>query len=124
MIGYSLTLPLGPSINSYYKRTMINGKRGQRISDEGQAFRVEVRNAVVRSQMPKLTGRLCVVMRVSPRDKRMQDIDNRIKACLDSLQHAGAFVNDEQVDDLQVTRGPIVSGGRIEIMIGELPCRP
>ena len=117
MIGYSLTLPLGPSINSYYLRTKSGGVR---VSDAGQIFRVDVKNAVVRSQMPKLTGRLCVVMRVFPKDKRLQDIDNRIKACLDSLQHAGAFENDEQVDDLQVTRGPIVSGGRIEVLIGEL----
>lgn len=121
MIGYSLTLPLSPSINSYYLRTK-NG--GIRLSDAGQIFRAEVRNVVVQSKMPKLAGRLCIVMRVFPRDKRLQDIDNRIKSCLDSLQHAGAFLNDEQVDDLQVTRGPIVSGGRIEVMIGELPCLP
>ena len=114
---YELILPLSPSINSYYQRTRSGGLR---ISDAGQLFRAEVRNAVVRSKMPKLTGRLCVVIRVFPRDKRLQDIDNRIKSCLDSLQHAGAFENDEQVDDLQVTRGQIVSGGRIEIMIGDL----
>ena len=121
MIGYSLTLPLSPSINSYYQRTKSGGLR---ISDAGQAFRVDVRNAVVQSKMPRLKGRLCVVIRVSPRDRRLQDIDNRIKSCLDSLQHAGAFENDEQVDELQVTRGPVIPGGRIEILIGELPCQP
>ncbi len=117
MIGYSLTLPLSPSINSYYQRTKSGGLR---ISDAGQAFRVDVRNAVVQSKMPKLKSRLCLIVRVFPRDKRLQDISNRIKALEDALQHAGAFENDEQIDDLQVTRGPIVSGGRIEILIGEL----
>ncbi|MBP7647912.1 MAG: RusA family crossover junction endodeoxyribonuclease [Comamonas sp.] len=121
MIGYSLTLPMGPSINSYYLRTKTGGVR---ISDKGQIFRAEVHNAVVRSKMPKLTGRLCVVMRIFPSTKRLQDISNRIKAAEDALQHAGAFVNDEQIDDLQVTRGPVVPGGRIEVLIGELPCQP
>lgn len=120
MIGYSLTLPLGPSINNYYKRTMINGKRGQRISDDGQIFRVHVRNAVVQSKMPKLEGRLCLVVRVYPKTKAKTDISNRIKALEDALQHAGAFLDDEQIDDLQVTRGPVTPGGKIEILIGEL----
>lgn len=120
MIGYELTLPLSPSINSYYLRTKSGGVR---VSDAGQIFRVDVRNAVVRSKMPKLKGRLCIVMRVFPRDKRLQDIDNRIKSCLDSLQHAGAFENDEQVDEITVTRGPIVQGGRIEVTIGEIDAK-
>jgi len=116
MIGYSLLLPLSPTINTYY------GTRGKKryIKPEGVAFRKEVLLAVRQSKIPMLTGRLCLVVRVCPRDKRMQDISNRIKALEDALQHAGAFVNDEQIDDLQVTRGPIVRGGRLEILIGEI----
>lgn len=117
MIGYSLILPLSPSINHYYKR---NSNGGVRVSDAGQAFRKEVWAAVKQSKMPKLTGRLCLVVRVFPRDKRMQDVSNRIKALEDALQAAGAFVNDEQIDDLHVTRGAVVPGGRLEIMLGEI----
>jgi Holliday junction resolvase RusA-like endonuclease len=36
---------------------------------------------------------------------RRGDIDNYAKAVLDALQTAGAFKNDNQVDDLQITRG-------------------
>jgi crossover junction endodeoxyribonuclease RusA len=115
MIGYSLTLPLSPSINHYYQRTSSGGVR---ISDKGQYFRTEVRNAVVQSKMPKLKGRLCLVVRIFPADRRLSDLDNRLKSLGDSLQHAGAFENDNQIDEWQVTRGPIVSGGRIEVMIG------
>lgn len=116
MIGYSMVLPLSPTVNSCY------GAHGNRryIKPAGVAFRAEVLNVVNGSRMPKLTGRLCVVMRVFPRDKRKQDIDNRVKATLDALQAAGLFENDEQIDDLHVTRGGIVKGGRIELMIGEL----
>lgn len=121
MLGYSLTLPLSPSINHYYK---VNRSGGRRLSEEGEAFRWQVVAAVKAAKLPKLAGRLCVVIRVCPRDRRKQDIDNRIKACLDALQCAGAFENDEQVDELQVSRGPIVPGGRIEVLLGELVSEP
>lgn len=119
MIGYSLILPLGPSINHYYQR---NRNGGVRISEEGEAFRKEVWAAVKQSGMPKLLGRVCLIVRVFPRDKRTQDIDNRIKATMDALQHAQAFENDSQVDELKVSRGSIVPGGRMEIMVGEIEC--
>jgi crossover junction endodeoxyribonuclease RusA len=117
MIGYELTIPIAPSVNHYYQRTSGGGMR---ISDRGQFFRAEVRNAVVRSKMPKLTGRLWVTLRVFPPDKRARDLDNFCKAALDALQHGGAFENDGLIDDLQVTRGPIVPGGRIEVILGEI----
>jgi crossover junction endodeoxyribonuclease RusA len=50
----------------------------------------------------------------------MTDIDNRIKSVLDALQIAGAFENDSQVDELSVSRGSILRGGRIEVLIGEI----
>ena len=120
MIGYSLILPMAPSINHYYLR---NRSGGVRVSDEGQAFRKEVWLAVKQSKMPKLLGRLCLVIRVCPRDKRKTDIDNRVKSIFDALQQAGAFENDEQIDDFQVLRGPIVRGGRIEILMGEIDAK-
>lgn len=117
MRGYELTLPLGPSINHYYLR---NGNGGVRVSDVGQAFRREVWLAVKRSKMPKLRGRLAMVVRVHPGSRRLQDISNRVKPLEDALQQAGAFENDEQIDDLRVLRGGIVKGGAIEVLIGEI----
>jgi len=117
MIGYSLVLPLSPSVNHYYQR---NKGGGVRVSDRGQAFRKEVWAAVKQSKMPTLSGRLCVVLRVYPRDRKTVDIDNFAKAVLDALQIAGAFVNDSQVDELTLTRGSVINGGRIEALIGEI----
>jgi crossover junction endodeoxyribonuclease RusA len=46
-----------------------------------------------------------------PRDRRKQDIDNRIKALWDALGEAGVFDDDEQIDVLQIERGEIKKGG-------------
>jgi crossover junction endodeoxyribonuclease RusA len=51
------------------------------------------------------------------RDRRAADLDNRLKALNDALEHAGVFDDDEQIDELHVTRGPIVKGGECFVMI-------
>jgi len=113
---YEMILPVAPTINSYY------GARGNTryIKPEGQEFRWAVAQAVRAAKMPKLSGRLSVFIRVFPRDKRVQDLDNRCKSTLDALQVAGAFDNDSQIDDLRIVRDLVVPGGRMEVLIGEL----
>lgn len=114
MKSYSLTLPLSPTINSYY------GAKGNTrwIKPAGVAFRAEVALAVRLQKLPKLDGRIWLCVRVCPRDKRAQDLDNRIKSLQDALQHAGLFDNDSQIDHLEVKRGAVTPGGRCEILIG------
>jgi crossover junction endodeoxyribonuclease RusA len=116
---YELVLPLAPSINHYY------GTSGNRryIKEAGVTFRAEVARLVKQSGMPTLDGRLCVVIRAYFPDKRKRDVDNVAKAALDALQHAGAYLNDCQIDDLQIKRDKIVPGGRLEILIGEIACQ-
>lgn len=114
MISYALTLPLGPTINHYY------GAAGHRryIKPAGVAFRQAVALAVRLQKLPKLEGRLWISMRVNPRDRRKTDIDNYAKAGIDALMHAGLFQDDSQVDHLEIKRGPVISGGSMEILIG------
>lgn len=114
MNSYSFSIPLSPTINTYY------GARGNKryIKPAGVAFRQEVALAVRLAKIPKLEGRLWLSMRVFPRDKRAQDLDNRIKAAQDALMHAGVFDDDSQIDSLEVKRGPVTPGGRCEILIG------
>lgn len=116
MKSYSITLPLSPTVNHYY------GAAGNRryIKPAGVAFRQEVALAVRLQKLPKLLGRLWVSMRVCPRDKRVQDIDNRIKSALDAMMHAGLFVDDSQIDHIEVKRGAVTPGGRLEVLIGEI----
>jgi crossover junction endodeoxyribonuclease RusA len=112
-----LNLPLPPSVNSY--RTIFRNRMG--ISKAGREFKVQVSDYVVEYRVPKLgSARLEMQVILYPRDKRKQDIDNRIKALWDALVDAGVFDDDEQIDILMVSRGEIKKGGGCMVIIEEI----
>lgn len=103
-----LNLPLPPSVNSY--RTIFRGRMG--ISKAGREFKAKVSDYVIEYRVPKLgDARLEMKVVLYPRDRRKQDIDNRIKALWDALTDAGVFDDDEQIDILHIERGEIKKGG-------------
>jgi crossover junction endodeoxyribonuclease RusA len=113
-VAQYLTLPLPPSINSYWRRS----PRGIYVTKEGKSFRQRVAEIVAERNAIKFgAARLCVAMHVSMRDRRVADVDNRVKAMLDALTHAGVYDDDSQIDELFVARGPIVKGGRCNVMV-------
>jgi crossover junction endodeoxyribonuclease RusA len=112
-----LNLPLPPSVNSY--RTIFQNRMG--ISKAGKEFKAQVSDYVVEYRVPKLgSARLEMQVILYPRDKRKQDIDNRIKALWDALGDAGVFDDDEQIDILMVSRGAIKKGGGCMVIIEEI----
>jgi len=113
-----LELPFPPSVNTYY----IRGAHATYMSKAGREYKQAVAEYIASGDFPKMGDkRLCVSMVIRPRDKRVFDIDNRIKSVLDSLQDAGLFDDDSQVDELCIYRGShIVSGGSIKVMIEEI----
>ena len=109
-----LNLPLPPSVNSY--RTIFRNRMG--ISKAGKEFKAQVSDYVVEYKVPKLgNARLEMKVVLYPRDKRKQDIDNRIKALWDALGDAGVFDDDEQIDVLLIERGEIKKGGGCLVLI-------
>ena len=114
-----VTLPYPPSVNSYWKRT----KRGMRRSDKATAYitAVFVTTAEARRKLPLkgLTGRLSVEIRLHMPDKRRRDIDNTAKAILDSMQYAGIYKDDNQIDRMLIIRMPEL-GGFVDVEIKEI----
>jgi crossover junction endodeoxyribonuclease RusA len=91
------------------------------ISKAGREFKLQVQDYVIDNAVPKMgQKRLQMQVTLFPRDRRKQDIDNRIKALWDALTDAGVFDDDEQIDILIVQRGEIRKGGGCLVMIDEL----
>ena len=105
-------------MNTYWRNF-----RGRTVlSKNGRQFKADVQDYVIEQNIPKFGDKkLKITMILRPRDKRKIDIDNRIKAVLDSLQDAGVFDDDFQVDHIEMIRGEQIKGGLIRVLIEELP---
>ena len=103
----SVWLPWPPSVNHYW------GTRGKTryIGAKGRAFRLETLSAWNRLRAQGFgNARLAVAVDAYPPDRRARDLDNILKAALDALQHARAFADDSQVDEIKVRRGEVRKG--------------
>jgi crossover junction endodeoxyribonuclease RusA len=124
-----LTLPYPPTVNHYWQTTVV--KRGRRhvphiyISEEGDKYRRRVK--AILGGVPKLEGMVRVSIVVQPPDNRKRDLDNVLKCLLDSLTHAGLWVDDSQVGDLRILRGSPATGGLVDLLVTDdlpEPARP
>lgn len=98
-----LTLPWPPTANTYWRR---NGGR-YFISKRGQDYREFVAKTCYPYQgLFVAEDRLRLRIKAFPPDKRKRDLDNLFKSVLDSIQHAGIYVDDSQIDKLSIERMP------------------
>jgi len=113
----TLELPLPPSMNTYWRNF-----RGRTVlSAGGREYKVAVQEYVAAHNLPKFGDeRLGATITIFPRDKRISDLDNRLKSLLDSLQDAGLFDDDSQFDRIYICRGMIKKGGGCTITISTL----
>src|SRR5210317_342600 len=113
----TLTLPFPPSVNGYWRN--INGRT--LISAKGRAYKKAVaRLAQWNYAAKQLQNRLEVLVILHPPDRRKRDIDNSMKALLDSMQAAGVYLDDSQIDRLVIERGEIKKGGAAIVTIKEI----
>jgi len=110
-----LILPWPPSANVYYRN--VQGKT--LISAAGRAYRAAVADQVLIQRGAKqLAGRLAVAIVAHVPDRRRRDLDNLLKSTLDSLTHAGVWLDDSQIDSLRIERGPV--GGMLKVSVLEV----
>lgn len=114
-----LTLPWPPTINHYYAPGQRPGT--YYMTAAARAYRIEVSTRVGAQRMRQgLTGRLRLCIVACPPDRRARDLDNLLKAVQDALQHAGVYRSDSQIDRLEVERGSVTKGGRIDVLVEPL----
>lgn len=108
-----LNLPWPNSANTHWRHA-----RGRTyVSPKGVAFReaVKVSASIYNERAPD--GRLMVGVELYPPNKRIIDIDNRIKPLLDALTHAGIIIDDSLIDKIIVERKSIIKDGKCRVFI-------
>ena len=110
---FSLTWP--PSANTYW-RNQPGGR--VLISKRGRQYRRIIGNELLAAGYRSMNAaRIGILILAHPPDRRRRDLDNLNKALLDALEAARLFNNDGQIDDLQLIRGEVEPGGRIDIQV-------
>ena len=122
---FSVQLPFPPSSNTYYRAISRGGFCQNIISKKGRKYKEDVENHfnylnhhdMMLSEMPIAnTARLIVSINLHPPDKRRRDLDNYLKALLDSCT-GFIWKDDEQIDRLILERKEVVKGGMVEMTI-------
>ena len=109
----SVKLPWPPSANQAYR--MVNNRMLK-----SKPFREYVKALRGTRSFDFGESRLSVTLLVYPPDKRRRDLDNLGKVLCDSLQSAGYFKDDSQIDELIFKRMEVSGGGYVEAKIEKI----
>lgn len=117
-MAYELILPYPPSVNHYYKR----GGHGVYLTTRAKTFRnnVAIRAIDFLRANKTLRGPIEVELFAHPPDGKLRDLDNLLKATLDSLTHAAVIGDDSQIKKLSVEWCRRIKGGRMVCVLHPL----
>jgi len=115
----TIELPFPPSVNHYWRSVVVKNRPRVLISKKGREYRASVRRFVGLGHKP-MAGRLSVSVEVFPPDRRKRDLDNMLKALLDSMTHAGLWLDDDQIDDVRIVRRGATAGGLMRVVVSEI----
>lgn len=108
-------MPWPPSTNRIWRNV---GKRTL-LSKEARVFRNQARGELLAQGAAnrKLAGRVVLEVVLYPKNGRAFDIDNKLKALLDALTYSRVWLDDGQVDEIRVVRGPQQDEARARVTI-------
>lgn len=112
-------LPWPPTVNTYWRHTVIDGQVRTLISKQGRDYRKTAAGALARQGLcyADIPDRLALRLVAHPPDRRKRDLDNLPKGLLDAMTQADVWQDDSQIDDLRIVRGAIVKGGIVIVHI-------
>ncbi len=90
------------------------------ISKEARDYKTTVNKLSHKWEPRRLEGRLFLQIMAYPPDRRRRDLDNLLKVTIDSIESAGLFDDDSQIDDLHIRRKSPVEGGKLECLVGRM----
>ncbi|SDO29283.1 crossover junction endodeoxyribonuclease RusA [Halomonas shengliensis] len=110
-------MPWPPSTNRIWRNV---GKRTL-LSKEARVFRNRARGELLAQGAAnrKLAGRVALEVVLYPKNGRAFDIDNKLKALLDALTYSRVWLDDGQVDEILVVRGPQKEEAQARVTITE-----
>lgn len=107
---YETVLLMPPSVNKLYRSFIAGGKVRRALSREATAWKVHALGQLTKEMLTRetLEGRLRLEVRVRFMNRRRQDIQNRLKALCDVMETAEVYLDDSQIDELEVVRLPVL----------------
>ena len=126
---YSFRLPMPPQVNNAKAVFQAKRRNGTPVGHpriittaEARAYFdvvTELWRRLPELRNPPLTSRVRLLLTFHFRDRRRQDLSNRIKVLEDALTNAGVWGDDSQVDDGRQLRGPIddTKVGYVDVVI-------
>ncbi|MCE9870293.1 MAG: RusA family crossover junction endodeoxyribonuclease [Hafnia sp.] len=116
-----LILPFPPSVNGYWRAPNKGASIGKHlVSERGRKYQAETYAMVIEQlrRKPKaITENVSVSVVLFPPTKARRDLDNYFKALFDALTKANVWADDSQIKELSAKWGPVVKGGRVELVI-------
>lgn len=109
-MAIELSLPWPPSGNRYWRHWQGRTILAKPARDYRKAVGIAVMQQDARAQ---LACPITVSAAMTAPDRRKRDLDNYWKQLADALQHAGVYLDDSQIQALQLawTEKPVAPGG-------------
>lgn len=114
--GYTLTLPLAPSVNHAYRSAIIGGKSRRVATAKVKEYKADV---AVKARMQRarlLDGEVSLSLAVYFPDRRRRDLSNVVKVCEDSLTGI-CYRDDSQIHHMELVKRYDRGNPRIELTV-------
>lgn len=108
-------LPYPPSVNNYWRYW----RNRACLTAKAKRYRRDVVLAMREQKVIQLQGEIELGITLFPPDRRRRDIDNALKALLDSLAYGGLYEDDSQITRLCVEKDHCIEDGMVLVMAQE-----